>query len=129
VVRVSSEVAQAALQREVEDTAVALLHFARGATAVVATSNAAADRQDTLDLFGTRGSIRVASLNEGTIAVRADGVERIETHPPASNVHLPLVEDFLDAIRTARAPSVDGDDGRAVARIQDAIYAHTPTVR
>ena len=129
VVHVSSEVAQAALQREVEDTAVALLHFARGATAVVAASNAAADRQDTLDLFGTRGSIRVASLNEGTIAVRADGVERIETHPSASNVHVPLVEDFLDAIRTARAPSVDGDAGRAVARIQDAIYAHTPTVR
>ena len=126
---VSSEVTTVALQREVEDTAVALLHFARGASAVVAVSNAAADRQDTLDIFGTRGSIRVGSLNGGTIAVRADGDERIETYPPASNLHLPLVDDFLEAIRTARAPSVDGETGRAVAKIQDAIYAHTPTVR
>ena len=125
----SSEIRTAALQREVEDTAVALLHFARGATAVVAVSNAAADRQDTLDIFGTRGSIRVASLNGGTIAIRADGGERSEAHPPASNVHLPLVEDFLEAIRGGRAPAVDGEMGRAVAVLQDAIYAHTPTVR
>jgi len=124
-----SEVRTAALQREVEDTAVALLHFARGATGVVAVSNAAAERQDTLDVFGTRGSIRVASLNAGMIAVRDDGGERIESHPPAANVHVPLVEDFLDAVRAARAPAVDGETGRAVAVIQDAIYAHTPTVR
>jgi predicted dehydrogenase len=129
VQRVTSVVANAALDREVEDTAVALLHFARGATAVVAVTNAAADREDTLDIFGTRGSIRAASLNSGTITVREDGEERIESHPPAANVHLPLVEDFLDAIRTARAPAVDGHVGRAVAEIQDAIYADTSPVR
>ena len=128
-IHVCSEVRTAALQREVEDTAVALLHFARGATAVVAVSNAAAERQDTLDVFGTRGSIRVASLNAGAIAVRDAEGERIESHPPAANVHVPLVEDFLDAVRGARAPAVDGETGRAVAVIQDAIYAHTPTVR
>jgi predicted dehydrogenase len=120
--RVSSVVANVALDREVEDTAVALLHFARGTTAVVAVTNAAADREDTLDIFGTRGSIRAASLNSGTITVREDGEERIESHPPGANVHSPLVEDFLDAIRTARAPAVDGHVGRAVAVIQDAVY-------
>jgi predicted dehydrogenase len=120
---VSGLTATVALRREVEDTAAALLHFERGACAVLAVTHAVADRQDTLDLFGTRGSIRIASLNSGEIVVRVGGEERRESHPPAANVHLPLVEDFADAVREGRDPIVDGEVGRAVAVIQDAIYA------
>ena len=107
----------------------ALLQFERGASGVLAVTHAAADRQDTLDLFGTKGSIRIASLNSGDMIVRVGGVERTESHPPARNVHTPLVEDFVEAVRTGRAPAVDGHVGRAVAAIQDAIYAVPPSVR
>ena len=127
--RVASIVSTIALRREVEDTAAALLQFEAGATGVVLVSHAAADRRDTFDLFGTRGSIRIASLNRGDITVCAAGRERSESHPPAANVHQPLVDDFVDAVRTGRAPSVDGFDGRAVAAAQDAIYADAPSVR
>jgi predicted dehydrogenase len=129
VARVTSVVANVALDREVEDTAAALLQFERGACAVVAVTNAAAERQDTLDVFGTRGSIRVASLNAGDIVVRIGSEERVESHPPATNVHLPLVEEFVDAVRSGRSPAVDGGAGRAIAAIQDEIYAHTPPIR
>ena len=83
----------------VEDTAAALLQFERGAVRGSSRSrNAAADRQDTLEVFGTRGSIRVASLNAGDFAVRIGDEERVESHPPAANVHVPLVDDFVDAV-------------------------------
>jgi len=127
--RVTSIVATVVLRREVEDTAAALLQFERGACAMLAVTHAAADRQDTLDLFGRRGSIRVASLNGGDLVVRTGDAERRESHPPASNVHLPLVEEFVDAVQRGRDPTVDGQVGRAVAVIQDEIYADTPAVR
>jgi predicted dehydrogenase len=127
--QVQSLVASVVLRREVEDTAVALLRFERGACAVVAVTNAAADRQDTLDLFGSKGSIRIASLNGGEIVVHAGGQDRRELHPPPPNVHVPLVEDFVSAVRGRRDPTVDGQAGRAVAIVQDEIYADTPPVR
>jgi len=127
--RVTSIVSTIALHRDVEDTAVALLQFERGATGMLAVTHAAADRQDTLDLFGTRGSIRIPSLNVGSMAVKLGDVERTESHPPARNLHLPLVEDFVESVRAGRVPAVDGHVGRAVAAIQDAIYADSPPVR
>jgi predicted dehydrogenase len=127
--QVQSLVASVVLRREVEDTAVALLRFERGACAVVAVTNAAADRQDTLDLFGSKGSIRIASLNGGEIVVHAGGQDRRELRPPPPNVHVPLVEDFVSAVRGRRDPTVDGQAGRAVAIVQDEIYADTPPVR
>jgi predicted dehydrogenase len=127
--RVTSIVSTVALRREVEDTAATLLQFERGATGMVVVSHAAADGQDTFDLFGTNGSVRIASLNRGDVVVRAAGRERLESHPPAANVHKPLVDDFVEAVRAGRAPLVDGDAGRAVAAVQDAIYADAPSVR
>ena len=127
--RVSGLTATVALKRDVEDTAAAILQFEAGACALLAVTHAAAGRQDTFDLFGTRGSIRAVSLNAGDIIVTSDGVARRESHPPDANVHRPLVEDFVDAVRSGRAPAVDGAAGRAVAVIQGEIYADTPTVR
>ena len=127
--RVTSIVSTVALSREVEDTAAALLQFERGACAMVAVTHAAAERQDTLDLFGTRGSIRISALNSSQIVVRAGDIDREESHPPAANVHAPLVDDFIEAVRDRRHPAVDGSVGRAVAAIQDRIYADTPSVR
>jgi predicted dehydrogenase len=39
------------------------------------------------------------------------------------NLHLPLVQDFVDAIREGREPAVTGEIGLAVARVVDAIYS------
>jgi predicted dehydrogenase len=127
--RVTSLVATVVLKRDVEDTAAALIQFERGACAMLVVSHAAAERRDTFDLFGTGGSIHAASLNSGDIAVVAGGGERRESHPPAGNVHVPLVEDFVDAIASRRDPAVDGTIGRAVAVVQSEVYADTPSVR
>lgn len=121
----ASVTASVVFDRAVEDTAAVLLQFEPGPCAAVTVTHAARERQDTLHVFGTRGSIHVDDLNAGTIRVQADG-SRIEDHPPAENVHLPLVEDFVNAVLTDREPAVTGDTGRTVAAIEDIIYAVAP---
>jgi predicted dehydrogenase len=120
--RASALTANVVFQREVEDTAAVLLQFDSGPCAAVVVTHAVRDRQDTLDVFGTRGSIRCANLNAGALRITIDGLERVETLPPAANVHLPLIEDFVEAVFNKRQPAVDGDTGRHVAAIEDQIY-------
>ena len=100
--------ANVVFDREVEDTAVAAMRFVSGPCATVTVTHAAIEPRDTLRIFGTAGSIHIAVLNAGEPGRQRDGQERREAHPPAANIHQPLVEDFVDAVRTERAPSVDG---------------------
>jgi predicted dehydrogenase len=108
--------------REVEDTATATFQFQRGTFGVLTVTHAACEPQDTLDVYGTRGSIHVPSLNDGEMRVLAAKGERSESHPPAENIHAPLIEDFVAAIQKDRKPTVDGEIGRMVAGIEDQIY-------
>ncbi|HEX8721543.1 MAG TPA: Gfo/Idh/MocA family oxidoreductase [Pyrinomonadaceae bacterium] len=109
-------------RREVEDTAVALFEFARGTQATLCVTHAAREPQDTLEVFGSLGSVRVEVLNEGTLRVRTAAGERFESHPPHANFHRPLVEDFARAVVEARAPRVDGRAGQAVSEVLESIY-------
>ena len=127
--RTAAVTAKVVFDRDVEDTAAVLLQFESGPCATVTVTHAAKERQDTLDVFGSRGSIRCDNLNAGGLRiVTADG-ERVERHPPAANVHLPLIEDFVEAVAANRAPAVDGAIGREIAAIEDQIYGITAGVR
>jgi predicted dehydrogenase len=110
-------------EREVEDTACALLKFARGTQVVISVTHAAREPQDTLEIFGSEGSLRVEVLNEGRLRVRTKDGERIESHPPHENLHQPLVEDFARAVIEGRPPRVDGRVGQRVSEILEMIYA------
>ena len=99
-----------------------LIEFERGTCASLAVTHAAAERQDTLHVFGTAGSIHCENLNAGDLRLVGTN-ERRELLPPAPNVHRPLVEDLADAVARGRPPAVPGDIGRAVAVIEDEIYA------
>jgi predicted dehydrogenase len=114
--------AKVAFDREVEDTAMALFRFDRGACGVLSVTHAAREPQDTIDIFGSLGSIHVPVLNEGNMRVINGQGVRTESHPPAANLHAPLIEDFADAVLTGREPLVNGEIGRAVAVIEEEIY-------
>jgi predicted dehydrogenase len=120
--RLTSLIANVVFHRDVEDTAAALLQFESGACASLTVSHAAVEPQDTLDIFGATGSIHVAALTQGDVRIVGSGGERVESHPAHANVHVPLVEDFADAVRSGRDPAVTGDIGRAVARLESEIY-------
>jgi predicted dehydrogenase len=109
-------------EREVEDTCVAHLRFQSGAVAVLAVSHAAHEPRDTLEIFGTRGSAHVSVLNQGGLRVVSAAGARDEKHPPHPNLHQPLVEDFVAAVREGREPAVAGEAGLEVARVVAGLY-------
>lgn len=109
-------------EREVEDTACALLRFEQGTQAVLSVTHAAREPQDTLEIFGSEGSVHVEVLNEGLLRVRTKDGERVESHPPHANLHQPLIEDFARAINEGRLPRVDGQVGQKVSEILETIY-------
>ena len=122
IVHTSAILNTVVLDRQVEDAGVAVFQFERGPCGTLSVAHAARDAQDTLDIFGSQGSIHVASLNEGIVRVKMGNDERLETLPPAANFHQPLIDDFTKAVLDQTDPKVSGEAGRAVARIEAEIY-------
>jgi predicted dehydrogenase len=122
VADVKGTTAKVVFDRQVEDTAVATLQFESGPCATVTVTHAAMEPQDTLDIFATDGSLHVGKLNAGDLRIVTANGERVEQHPPAPNLHAPLVADFVEAVSRRRSPAVTGEIGLAVARLEDAIY-------
>jgi predicted dehydrogenase len=122
VTRIRSLSGNLVFNREVEDTATALFEFENGPHATLSVTHAAREPQDTLHIFGSEGSIHVPALNEGSMIIKTQSGERTELHAPDANLHQPLIEDFAEAVFNNRAPQVDGNIGREVARIEDEIY-------
>jgi predicted dehydrogenase len=108
-------------RREVEDVAAVIIDFERGPIATLTVAHSAREPQDTLDIFGSKGSIHVPVLNEGKLRLLTEAGDREEFYPPAANLHQPLIEDFARAIMEDRAPVVDGAIGLAVAQIEEVI--------
>lgn len=121
--RATSLVGSALFEREVEDTCIASFEFASRLQAVLTVSHASFESQDTLDVFGSEGSLRVPALNRGELRVKTAAGEWTELHPPHSNIHLPLIEDFARAVIENREPKVGGMIGREIAQIEETIYA------
>jgi predicted dehydrogenase len=108
--------------REVEDTANALFQFEKGVCGVLSVSHATLEPMDSVNIFGSLGSIRVSILNEGKIRVVGKLGERYESRPPAANLHAPLIENFVEAVTSIHEPAVNGEAGRTVAMIEEEIY-------
>jgi predicted dehydrogenase len=109
-------------RREVEDTMCALIQFEQGTQAVLSVTHAAREPQDTLEIFGSEGSVRADVLNEGTLRIRSGDAERVEAHPPHPNLHLPLIDDFTRAVVEGRPPRVGGRFGQTVSGVLERIY-------
>jgi len=108
--------------RAVEDTAIATFQFEQGMCALLNVTHAAQEPQDTLEIYGSQGSIHVPVVNQGRMKIINCDRVREEVLPPAMNIHQPLVQDFVDAVLEGRDPKVGGEIGKAVAEIEDQIY-------
>ncbi|HEX8639362.1 MAG TPA: Gfo/Idh/MocA family oxidoreductase [Pyrinomonadaceae bacterium] len=122
VTDLKSLVANVVFDREVEDTAIAVLQFANKICASLIVTHAALERQDTLDIFGTRGSIHIPVLNQPEMKIKTENGERLENHPTHQNTHQPLIEDFAEAVLANREPRVGGETGKAIAVLEERIY-------
>jgi predicted dehydrogenase len=108
-------------KRNVEDVGTAILQFEQGTCATLTVAHSASEPQDTLNVFGSDGSVHIPVLNEGKVRVVTRTGEREESHPPVANLHQPLIEDFAQAVIEGRAPIVDGLIGQSVALVEDEI--------
>ena len=120
--RITGRSANIRFQREVEDTSHAHFEFENGAHGLLTVTHASYESTDTLDIFGTKGSIHVPVLNDGDMRIITAEGERIEKHPQLPNVHLPLIEDFTRSVLHDSPVTVDGSIGREVNRIIAKIY-------
>lgn len=108
--------------REVEDTSAAFFKFENGVRATLTVTHAAFEGQDTLDIFGSQGSLHISKLNQGDLRIVTSAGERLESHPPHTNLQLPSIADFTEAILENRTPHVTGEIGLEVAQIESKIY-------
>lgn len=122
VSEVKAVVGNAVFKRETEDTAIASLKFENGIFANVTVTHAAFEPKDTLEIFGTKGTISVPILNKETIIIRTEHGERTEIHPNHANVHQPLIADFTNAVLNNTEPQITGETGKIIAELEDEIY-------
>lgn len=132
--RVSATTRTALHSIEVEDTAVAFLEYASGAVGTLAVTTAAYPGfPRRLTVTGSEGTIVVEGDRVATVALR-----RAVPPPPAQNVnqnpstsspvvsdvtgHRRVIEDFIEALQTGRAPLCDGRDGRRTVALIEAAY-------
>lgn len=123
---------------ETEDTAVAVLRFRNGALGTLeATCASNLTWESTLSYHGTEGSIDLRDDKPAKVEFRDPAVaERIrarllEANAPKPGVagktyygtgHLAQLHDFIDAVRTRRAPSVTIPDAARTASLIFSIY-------
>jgi len=112
----------ALFDREVEDTAIALLRFENGCCSTITVTHAASEPKDSLDIYGSKGSIHVPILNKSEMFIKSGNGERTETHPSTENTHMPLIEQFATAVQIEKLPTIDGNVGRQVTAVIDRIY-------
>ncbi len=111
-------------KREVEDTATALFEFENGIHATLSAVHAVFEPKDTIEIYGTAGSLYVDNLNQGNLRIVTGNGERHEEWPPHSNLHQPHIDEFTHAVLENRQPAVTGEHGRDVTVLLDQIYGN-----
>ncbi|MEW6754995.1 MAG: Gfo/Idh/MocA family oxidoreductase [Candidatus Latescibacterota bacterium] len=106
---------------EVEDTASVLMTMPDGAQVSGQFGWSSQTWRHELEIVGTQAKVCWHPFDSGTV-VKTVGrqVEELEL-PPAANVHLPLVEDFVEAVRQAREPACSLAEAARTNVVLDAV--------
>lgn len=110
-----------------EDIATLVLRFESGAHGVLQCHFGTATGIDSFSVMGTEGRMSADPLNGAELEVRSvhlptKGQLQVEHHPPPSNLHAPLIADFVAAILEDRAPTVSGAEGLLTNAVMEAAY-------
>lgn len=139
VVSVAATVATRVHAIESEDTAAAVLTFRNGALGVIeATTSVYPGYARRLELTGSEGTLIIEQdtlvamdLRDAGATQPASAVERFSAAPGEAAVtaavadatpHARVIADFIEAIRSGRAPMCDAREGRKSVAIVEAIY-------
>jgi len=107
---------------EVEDSATILMELENGASAVANILWSTRSGADDFEITGTEGTISLSPLQAPVLKVTRNGKTEEYDLPVHENVHFPLIEDFVDAVKEDREPRVTGEEGMKTTKIIDAAY-------
>jgi predicted dehydrogenase len=114
---------------EVEDSAAFLMGLENGAGVIGSFHWNSKTWSHEFEVVGTDGRLRWSPYDSGNVLMTA-GADSIELNlPNAGNVHLPLVEDFILAIREQREPVVSFAEAAKTNLVLDALYDSAKTGR
>lgn len=107
---------------EVEDTASVLMKVGDGTQVTGSFSWASKAWGHEMEIIGSAAKLKWSPFDAGKVVWSAGRENKEFDLPPAANVHLPLVEDFVQAIRQGRPPRVTMEEGAKTSAVLDAIY-------
>jgi predicted dehydrogenase len=107
---------------DVEDGSGIVMRMSDGALATAAVHWNSKTWSHAFEVIGTEARVLWQPYDSGKV-YRTAGHETVELDlPPASNVHLPLVEDFVSAAAACRKPAVTLAEAAKTNRLLDAVY-------
>lgn len=104
--RVSGHVSNAVHHYAVEDNATVMIDYENGVRGIVDVRWHSKIKRDECRIRGTDGEMEMSPLN-GPELVWPNGLESLPVH---ANVHLPLIENFVDAVQGKAALLDSGQD-------------------
>lgn len=108
---------------EGEDCASLILRFQTGAHGSLQCFFGTSVDADEFTITGSKGRLIASPLNGARLIVQTGGEQRDEQHPPAENLHEPLVADFVRALIEQRPPRVSGEEGLLTNAVMARAYA------
>jgi predicted dehydrogenase len=105
-----------------EDCATLLVRFRQGVHVTLQCLFGTAVGTDDFWVLGTAGRLVAGPLNGGRLVIETDQGQQVESHPPAANLHGPLVSDFAAAVLEGRQPRVTGEEGRRTNLVMEWAY-------
>ena len=112
---------------DVEDTATVALEMPDGAQISGAFAWSCGAWRHEFELVGSQARVSWQPFDSGKVIITAGRDIRELDLPPAANVHLPLVEDFVEAVRTGRSPACPLAEAARTNALLDAVYAAAST--
>lgn len=122
VTKVVSTTETLRFNRKVEDTSVALLKFGNNCLANIASHHSVEEPRDTLEIYGTAGSIHVENLNKGIYSINKAGKIVDDICHPLENAHAPLIANFCKSVREETEPAITGESALKTTEILDSVY-------
>lgn len=112
---------------QVEDTAAVLMELEGGAPVVASFNWNSKTWSHEFEIIGSEAKVKWHPYDSGKIT-RTVGRDTDQLDlPNAANVHQPLIEDFLEAVRTGREPVVPLPEARKTNLLLDAVYRSAET--
>ena len=107
---------------DVEDSAAIVMSLADGALVTASFNWNSRTWRHEFEIVGTEAKVSWAPFDTGAV-VKTVGRDSEELDlPPADNVHLPLVADFVDAVLDDREPVSPVSDAARTNVLMDAVY-------